>query len=116
MKDFEKIVYALYHDSVPVVAGTDMGFPGFSLDRELELYVESGLTPMQAIQSATIVPARVMRLADHSGSIGSGKQADLIIVDGDPLQNIRSIRNVTTVIKDGNIYDPVQLHKIAGFQ
>jgi imidazolonepropionase-like amidohydrolase len=45
----------------------------------------------------------------------AGKNADLIIIDGDPLQNIRNIRKVTTVIKDGNVYDPASLHEMAGF-
>ncbi len=116
MKDFKEITNALYQNGVTIVAGTDMGFPGYSVFRELELYVESGLTPIEAIQTATITPAKVMKLDATEGSVESGKNADIIIVDGDPLQNIRNIRKVETVIKDGNIYDPVQLHKIAGFQ
>jgi len=116
MKDFKDIVNALYKDSITIVAGTDMGFPGYSVFRELELYVESGLTPMQAIETATITPAQVMKIDATEGSVNEGKNADVIIVDGNPLENIREIRKVQTVIKDGNIYDPVQLHKIAGFQ
>ena len=116
MKDFKDIVNALYKDSVTIVAGTDMGFPGYSVFRELELYVESGLTPMQAIQTATITPAKVMKIDAQYGSVETGKNADIMIVDGNPLENIREIRKVKTVIKDGNIYDPGQLHKIAGFQ
>ena len=116
MKDFKEIVGALYKDSIPIIAGTDMGFPGYSVFRELELYVESGLTPMQAITTATITPARVMKLEVMSGSVTKNKRADVIIINGDPLKNIRDIRKVTTVIKDGNIYNPVSLHAIAGFQ
>ena len=116
MKDFKEITNALYQNGITIVAGTDMGFPGYSVFRELELYVESGLTPMQAIQTATITPAKVMKLDAAEGSVEIGKNADVIIVDGNPLENIREIRKVQTVIKDGNIYDPVQLHKIAGFQ
>lgn len=114
-RDWEKIVKVLYDKGVPIVAGTDMGFPGFSLDRELELYVDAGLTPLQALQTATIVPAQVMKQEGICGSIDAGKQADLLIVDGDPLQRIRDIRNVKTVIKDGVVYDPSALHKMAGF-
>ena len=116
MEIFKVIFKKLYDEGVPLVAGTDMGFPGYSLDRELEIYVDCGLTPMQAIQLATISPARVMNIEKNYGSIEQGKNADLIIIDGNPLQNIRDIRKVKTVIKDGMIYDPVQLHKIAGFQ
>lgn len=116
MKAFKEITGSLYKDSITIVAGTDMGFPGYSLFRELELYVDAGLTPMQAIETATITPAKVMKIDVTEGSVNIGKSADIIIVNGNPLQNIRNIRKVETVIKDGNIYDPVQLHKIAGFQ
>ncbi|MGH2648470.1 MAG: amidohydrolase family protein, partial [Ginsengibacter sp.] len=75
-----------------------------------------GLTPMEAIQSATIVPAKVMGIEKLYGSVEPGKKADIIIVDGDPLENIRNIRNVKTVIKDGDIYDPVTLHHLVGFK
>jgi len=115
MKNYKAIVKAMYDDGVPIVAGTDMDFPGYSVDRELELYVESGLTPMQAIETATIIPATVMKQANITGSIETAKRADILIIDGDPLQDIRNLRKVVTIIKDGNIYDPLQLHKIAGF-
>ena len=109
------IVKKLHDAGVTIVAGTDQGFPGFSVARELELYVQAGLTPADAIQTATITPAKVMNLDKSSGSIEEGKQADIIIVDGDPLKNIRDIRNVTVVIKGDHIYDPGTLHKLVGF-
>jgi imidazolonepropionase-like amidohydrolase len=56
-----------------------------------------------------------MKREKISGSLEAGKQADLIIVDGDPLQHIRDIRKVTTVIKGGQVYDPGALHRMAGF-
>jgi hypothetical protein len=111
----EKLVKVLYDAGVPIVAGTDQGFPGYSLDRELELYVDAGLTPMQAIQTATITPAQVMKMDKQTGSIEAGKNGDITIVDGDPLNNIRNIRKVTLVIKAGKIYEPVQLHQLVGF-
>ena len=110
-----QIVKVLNDQGVTIVAGTDQGFPGYSLDRELELYAGAGLTPMQAIQTATITPARVMKLDKQTGSIEAGKQADLVIIDGDPLTHIRDIRKVVTVIKAGQVYDPVQLHRLVGF-
>jgi hypothetical protein len=115
MKSIKEIIRAMYKDSITIVAGTDMGFPGYSVFRELELYVESGLTPMQSLKTATITPAEVMNLAAVSGSIEIGKNADIIIIDGDPLKNIRNIRKISTVIKDGKVYDPGLLHHIAGF-
>lgn len=114
-KDMEKEVKVLHDRGVPIVAGTDMGFPGYSLDRELELYVEAGLTPLEALRTATVVPALVTKQARVSGSLLPGRVADVIIVDGDPLQNIRDIRRVKMVIKDGKVYDPAQLHRMAGF-
>jgi len=113
--DMEKLVKVLHERGVPIVAGTDMGFPGYSLDRELELYVKSGLTPLEAIRTATVVPALVMKQASVSGSLMPGRSADLIIVNGDPLHHIRDIRRVQVVIKDGRVYDPVALHKLVGF-
>lgn len=110
-----KIVKKLHDAGVTIVAGTDQGFPGFSVARELELYVAAGLTPADAIQTATITPAKVMNMDKRTGSIDEGKNADIIIVDGDPLKNIREIRNVTTVIQGGHIYDPGALHKLVGF-
>jgi len=114
-KDMEKQVKALHDKGVPIVAGTDMGFPGYSVARELELYVESGLTPLEALRTATVVPALVMKQAGVSGSLMAGRTADIIIVDGDPLHHIRDIRKVKMVIKDGKIYNPARLHEMAGF-
>lgn len=110
-----KLVKVLYDAGVPIVAGTDQGFPGYSLDRELELYVMAGLTPIEAIQCATITPARVMKLDKRNGSITPGKQANLVIIDGNPLSNIRDIRKVSLVIKAGTVYDPGQMHRLVGF-
>jgi imidazolonepropionase-like amidohydrolase len=114
-RDMEKLVKVLHDRGVPIVAGTDMGFPGYSVDRELELYVDAGLTPMEAIRTATLEPALVMKQAGVSGSLMAGRAADLIIVNGDPLHHIRDIRKVQVVIKDGRVYDPVALHRLAGF-
>jgi imidazolonepropionase-like amidohydrolase len=116
MKSFLQIVNALNKTGIPVIAGTDMGFPGYSVFRELELYVAAGLSPMEAIQTATIIPARVMKQSSSLGSVDSGKNADLMLVDGNPLENIRNIRKVSLVIKDGKVYDPAALRKMAGFK
>ena len=116
METMLHLVKAMHDKGIPIVAGTDMGFPGYSVARELELYVQAGLTPMEAIQTATIVPAQVMNMDKRTGSVKAGKQADLIIVNGDPLKEIRNIRNVWMVIKEGQQYDPVALHKMVGFE
>ena len=111
-----QLVKALYDHGIPVVAGTDMGFPGTSLARELELYVQGGLTPMQALQTATIVPARAMQAEQRAGSLDVGKQADLVIIDGNPLQQIRDLRRVQLVVKNGQVYEPAQMRKLADYQ
>ena len=71
---------------------------------------------MEAIQAATIVPAKVMKLDNESGTIEAGKRADLILVDGNPLENIHNIRNVRTVITNGTAYDCSELWKSVGFK
>lgn len=113
---FLAVVGALRRAGVPVYAGTDAVVPGYSVHRELELFVEAGLTPMEAIQAATIVPARMMRLDKETGSIEKGKRADLIIVDANPLESIGNIRKVRQVVARGRIFDCARLRLIAGFQ
>ncbi len=111
-----QIVGALHRAGVPIVAGTDQTVPGFSLYREIELYVEAGFTPMEAIQAATIVPARVMKLDKELGTVEAGKRADVIIVDGNPLESIHNIRKVQYVISNGTMYNCAELWKSVGFK
>ena len=111
----QMLVKKMHDKGITIVAGTDMGFPGYSLHRELELYVAAGLTPLEAIRSATIVPARVMGMDGKFGSVEVNKNADLIIVNGNPLENIREIRKVEWVIKDGRVYEPGEMRGLAGF-
>src|SRR6202522_3447451 len=110
------VVGALHKAGVPIVAGTDQAVPGHSLHRELELYVEAGLTPLQAIQSATIVPARAMKLDRDAGTIEAGKRADLILVAGRPDRKISDIRQVRTVVTGGVLYNSAELWKSVGFK
>jgi imidazolonepropionase-like amidohydrolase len=111
-----RIVKALYDAGVPIVAGTDEGIPGHSVHREIELYVEAGLTPMQALQAATIVPARAMKLDAEVGTIERGKRADLVVLNANPLDAIRNIRSVRWTIRDGRVYDAPTLWKSVRFQ
>jgi imidazolonepropionase-like amidohydrolase len=116
MTNFEQQVSFMFRKGIPIVAGTDMGIPGYSLYREMELYVKAGLKPFEALQTATLIPARVMKRDGFSGSVAVGKDADLIIVEGDPLTRIQDIRKLQTVIKGGRIYDPKALHLMVGFK
>jgi imidazolonepropionase-like amidohydrolase len=111
-----EIVGALHRAGIPIVAGTDQAVPGHSLHRELELYVEAGFTPMEAIQAATVVPARAMGLDQELGTLERGKRADLIVVDGDPLLEIRNTRNVEITISNGRLYPTAELWRSVGFK
>jgi hypothetical protein len=107
---------ALYAAGVPIVAGTDKAVPAHSLHRELELYVEAGLTPMKVIQIATSGAARVMGVEGEVGTIEAGKRADMILVDGNPLTHFADLRNVHRVITYGRVYDPGPLWSSVGFR
>jgi imidazolonepropionase-like amidohydrolase len=110
------IVGALHKAGIPVVAGTDQTVPGHSLHRELELYVQAGFTPMEAIQAATLVPARVMGLEKELGTVEKGKRGDLILIDGNPLQDIHNTRKVEYVITNGTMYHTAELWQSVGFK
>ncbi|WP_085810832.1 amidohydrolase family protein [Sphingomonas sp. TZW2008] len=114
-KSFAKmvgVVGKLHEAGVPIVAGTD-GW-GLELVRELELYQEAGLSNAEALQTATIVPARMVGMAETTGSIAAGKSADLILVDGDVSQNLGALRHVQTVFLDGYRLDGSELRKASG--
>ncbi len=106
-------VAALRKAGVPIVAGTDGN--GMELVRELELYVQGGMTPAEALATATIVPARNVHIDKRTGSIAVGKEADLVLVDGDPEKNIGDLRHVDVVVLDGALLDGDALRKEAGF-
>jgi imidazolonepropionase-like amidohydrolase len=111
-KNYEKwsfnIVKLFNKHKVKIIAGTDapIGFltPGYSLHKELQLLVEGGLTPLEAIKAATITPAEFFNLDNEMGSIGIGKKADLIILNNNPILNIKNTRDIFKVISKGNIY------------
>jgi imidazolonepropionase-like amidohydrolase len=109
----QEYVAKLRRAGVPIVAGTD-GF-GMELVRELELYVGGGMTPAEALATATIAPARNVKADNRTGSINVGKEADLLLVDGDPEKNIGDLRNVDQVMSDGVLMDGEALRKEAGF-
>jgi enamidase len=103
-----------------LVAGTDPTgaggvVPGYSNHRQLELLVEAGFTPLEAISIATLNGAKYLGRDERLGTIAAGKQADLVIVEGDPSQNISDVRNVRMVFKQGVGYDPAKLRdSVAG--
>jgi imidazolonepropionase-like amidohydrolase len=111
-----RIVKALHDAGVPVVVGTDEGIPGHSVHREIELYVDAGFTPLEALQAATIVSARAMKLDGELGTIERGKRADLVVLDANPLDDIRNIRKVKWTISDGRVYEAAALWKSVRFE
>ena len=106
---------ALHDAGVPIVAGTDEGVPGFSVDRELELYVIAGFTPIDALRAATAVPAKAMHMDKELGTVEVGKRADLLVLDANPLENIANIRTVRLVMKGGMLFDRAALFRAIGF-
>ncbi len=111
-----RIMGVLHRGAITIVTGTDQSVPGHSLHREIELYVQAGFTPMEALQAATIVPARVMNMEKDLGTIEKGKRADLIIVNGNPLEDIHTLRNVEYVITNGTMYNTSELWRSVGFK
>ncbi|MGG6462450.1 amidohydrolase family protein [Solilutibacter silvestris] len=101
---------------LPIVAGTDQAIPGYSLHREMEIYVQAGFTPMEALQAATIVPARVMKLDRELGTVEVGKRADMVLIDADPLQDIHNTRRISKTISGGSVYDPAPLWRSVDFK
>ncbi|QTD99701.1 amidohydrolase family protein [Streptomyces cyanogenus] len=109
---FEKSLKALAHmvaEGVRVVAGSDAGtwytFPGDSLLRELALYTEAGLSPAQALRTATSDAAAAWGFADDRGTVEVGKRADLLLVDANPLDDVSALRNPAAVVLGGRVLD-----------
>jgi imidazolonepropionase-like amidohydrolase len=105
---------AFYRAGGLLLAGTDPTggggvIPGYSDQRALELLVESGLTPLEAIKVGTLNGATYLGRANRVGTIAAGKQADLVVIDGDPSSNIEDVRKVSVVFKEGIGYDPAKL-------
>ena len=111
-----KLTGELFRAGVPMLAGTDVGnafcFPGFSLHDELALLVESGLTPLAALQAATSNAAILMDATDRYGSVAKGKIADLVLLDADPLQDIHNTSKISEVFLDGKEFNWTALDEI----
>lgn len=107
LKNLE-IVGAMQRAGVGIIAGTDTlnpyCFPGFSLHDELGLLVQSGLTPMEALQAATLNAARFMGRENELGTIEAGKLADLVLLDANPLDDIANTRKIDAVVYGGRLF------------
>jgi hypothetical protein len=113
----KKLAGALHRAGVPLMAGTDaMGFPlvapGSSLHRELELLTESGLTPYEAMRAATVVPASFLGKDKEFGTIATGKRADLLLIDGNPLEDLTPLRRPIGVMARGRWFTHDELQQM----
>ena len=114
-----KIVRAMHKAGVPLLAGTDAGgatnafvYPGFSLADELELLIECGLTPADALRTATLNPALYLGEQKTCGTIADGKHADLVLLDADPLTDIGNVRKIAGVMANGRWLPRTELDKM----
>lgn len=105
--DFQ-ILTILIENKAQIIAGTDYpnpwAFPGFSMHDELEIYVQAGMTPLQALQTATLNPAKVMK-NDRIGSVEKGKLASLVLLNSNPLDDINALRSIESVILRGKVFN-----------
>jgi imidazolonepropionase-like amidohydrolase len=108
---------AMFRAGVPFLAGTDTAagvhiFPGFSLHDELALFVRAGLTPMQALQTATLNPAKFIDRVPDLGTVEQGKLADLVLLDANPLEDIANTRKIRAVVLAGRYLDRAELDRM----
>jgi hypothetical protein len=109
-------VRLLNEAGVTLLAATDVGValqvPGISLHRQLVRLTEAGLTPLDALQTATLNPARVLGLEDSLGTIEADKLADLVLLDANPLEDISNTQQIRAVVADGRLYRRADLDRI----
>jgi len=112
----KSIIRMMHEAGVPILAGTDTSNPycmaGFSLHDELELLVESGLSPKAALQSATIVPARYLRLEKEQGTVAEGMRSDLVLLEANPLDDIANTRKIHAVVLNGKLLDRAAIDEL----
>jgi imidazolonepropionase-like amidohydrolase len=111
-----EIVTLLHEEGVSFLAGTDLSnpyvLPGFSLHDELSAFVKAGFTPLEALRTATLLPARYLGATDSLGTVAAGKLADLVLLDADPLADIGNTTRIRAVIANGRFYDRAALDKL----
>jgi imidazolonepropionase-like amidohydrolase len=118
LRKYMEIIPAMKKAGVEFLAGTDVlnpfAFPGFSLHDELDLLVQSGLTPAEALRTATINPARFLHDESANGSVAAGKNADLVLLDANPLDSIKNTQRIAAVVVRGRYLDRGDLDAMLG--
>ena len=110
------LVERMHAQGVPIGAGTDtpifISVPGYSLHSELEYLVRAGLSPLEALRSATLRPAEFFSLQDEMGTVDVGKKADLVLLDANPLENIANTKRIAAVVSKGRIFTSNELSEL----
>ncbi len=116
LDQYKLIVRDMHEAGVRLLAGTDNAnpfvSPGFSLHDELKLFVDSGLSPLEALRTATYNPAEFMGKLDDYGTVSEGKRADLVILEADPQVDIENSKAIYGVILNGSLYEKTQLERV----
>ena len=107
------MIKKLYDSGVQIVPGSDH-MPAFTIHRELELYSEAGISNVDVLRIASLDSARIVGVDDITGSIAVGKNSDLVLVEGNQLEDISAIRRATLVMKGNTAYKPDELYKVVG--
>jgi membrane dipeptidase len=112
-----RLVKDMHRARVGILAGSDFGaqeysFAGFGLHDELRLFVEAGMTPMEALQSATLNAARFLGMTDATGTVEIGKLADLVLLDANPLDDIRNTQRISAVVLNGRLFPKAELQQL----
>jgi len=112
-----QVVNEMHKAGIPFLAGTDTPpgvyvFPGFSLHEELQRFVAAGFTPMEALQTATLNPAKFLGMEDRLGTVEKGKLADLVLLDANPLDDIRNTQKIAAVVVNGRYLSRKDLDKM----
>jgi len=116
LRRFMGLVYAMHNAGIPILTGTDVGasyiYPGFSLHDELALLVEAGIPPADVLKAATGGATSFLGVSDSVGTVQAGKLADLVILDGNPLVDIRNTQSIRAIIVNGRLLDAAERRKI----
>ena len=115
-QNWAQMVKGLHEAGVPLMVGTDLVTPGIipgeAVHQEMEIWQDAGIPPADVLRSATLVPARFMGLEDRLGTVAEGKTASLVLVKGNPLEDVRNARLIDGVFLRGKYYDRADLDRL----